>query len=424
MLKASKFTLVVSECDGKVALYHTRTGSLVWVSRSAYQRLGSPVSMQQAQLDPQLSGFLRRGFLVPAEADESAAFFAQYKRFLDMEAESVCVTAAVTLECNYRCRYCFEGDVLQCETSTASPDALCAFIEKAAGALANCRTISVKWFGGEPLLNFAYILSASERLLDFCERNGITLRTRVITNGALLTDEMIDQLKRFNLVSIQITLDGTKDIYCAYKGASYEDYDAVLGLIDRQCGNVLFNLRLNCYPANLSSLLALTDALYSKKHVRERVNLYLAHVESCNMETFDPDGYADAQLRFVEHLYALGWYAQVRNALIAQRSSPCDNLKPEGFIADFAGNLYACEGHIGNTRARIASFSDGVADIQTKKQAQLLAYEQSMAESCKSCAYFPLCFSGCPSHPRPGSGCAAFQKTVRGILEINARVPL
>jgi len=422
MLKASKFNLVVSENNGKVALYNARTGSLVRVSKAAYQRLNAPVSMHQAQFDSQLAGFLHRGFLVPADMDESAAFYAQYKRFLDIEAESVCVTAAVTLACNYRCLYCFEGDVLQHEASAASPDALCAFIEKAAGALTKCRTIAVKWFGGEPLLDFSYILAASERLLHFCNRNGTQLRTRIITNGALLTDEMIMQLKRSGLVSIQITLDGTKDTYCAYKGASAEDYDAVLALIDRQCSHVLFNLRLNCYPANLSSLIALTDELYSRSRVRDHVNLYLAPVESCAMETFDPEGYTDAHLRFVEHLYTLGWHSQVRNALIAQRSAPCDNLKPEGFIADFAGNLYACEGHIGSACARIASFDDAIADIQAKKQAQLRAYEQSLTEACKSCAYFPLCFSGCPSHPRSGSGCAAFQRMVRGILEINTRI--
>ncbi|MBQ7886588.1 MAG: radical SAM protein [Clostridia bacterium] len=422
MLKASKFNLVISENNGKTALYNTRTGSLIRVSKAAYERLSSPMQMHQAQQDARVMGFLRRGFLVPEAMDESAAFYAQYRRFLDMEAQTVGVTAAVTLGCNYRCRYCFESDVLQSEASAASPDALCAFIEKAAQALTDCQTISVKWFGGEPLLDFEYILSASERLLRYCEQNGIHLRTRIITNGALLTDAMLEKLKRFNLVSIQITLDGTKETYCTYKGASEQDYDAVFGLIDRQCGNVLFNLRLNCYPANLSSLIELTDELYSRPHVRDRVNLYLAPVQSCAMETFDPEDYADAHLRFVEHLYALGWHSQVRNALIAQRSSPCDNLKPEGFIADYAGNLYACEGHIGNACARIASFDDAMAYIQEQKQAQLRAYEQSLTQRCKSCAYFPMCFSGCPAHRRSGSGCAAFQKMVRGILEINARI--
>lgn len=417
MFKASKFNLVISQNNGKTVLYNTRTGSLIRVPTSVYERLSSP--MQQ---NDRAMGFLRRGFLVPEDMDESAAFYAQYQRFLDIEAETVSVTAAVTLSCNYRCRYCFESDVLQPETSSASPDVLCAFIEKAAGALTHCKTIAVKWFGGEPLLDFDYILTASERLLRYCQKNGIQLRTRLITNGALLTDAMIKQLLRFNLVSIQITLDGVKETYCTYKSASPQDYDAVLDLIDRQCGNVLFNLRLNCYPANLASLLELTDELHSRPHVRDRINLYLAPVESSAMETFDPEGYTDAHLRFVEHLYALGWHSQVRNALIAQRSSPCDNLKPEGFIADYAGNLYACESHIGNACARIASFGDAMADIQMKKQAQLHAYEQSLTEACKSCAYFPMCFSGCPAHRRPGSGCAAFQRMVRGILDINARV--
>lgn len=422
MLKASKFNLVAAQKDGKTALYNTRTGALVWISQAAYKLLDSPMQMHQAQQDARAMGLMRRGFLVPQAMDESAAFYAQYQRFLDIEAQAVSVTAAVTLACNYRCRYCFESDVLQPQATAASPDALCAFIEKAAQNLTDCKTISVKWFGGEPLLDFDYILTASERLLAFCKQNGIRLRTRIITNGALLTDAMIETLKRFGLVSIQITLDGTKETYCAYKGASPQDYDAVLHLIDRQCRNALFNLRLNCYPANVSSLIALTDELYSRPHVREHVNLYLAPVQSCAMETFDPEAYTHAHLRFVEHLYALSWHSQVRNALIAQRSSPCDNLKPEGFIADYAGNLYACESQIGNANARIASFDDDMAYIQKQKQAQLRAYEQSLTDACKSCAYFPMCFSGCPAHRRSGGACAAFQRLIRGILEINARI--
>lgn len=422
MLKASRFNLIVAECNEKICLYNTWSGALVWVSRQVYQCLNQAMPMHLVQQDPRIMGLMRRGFYVPGDKDESSAYFATYHRFLDIEPESVCVTAAVTLACNYRCRYCFENSVLARENPCNSPEELCAFIEKAARSLTICKTIMLTWFGGEPLLNFDYILTASRRLLSFCQENGILLRTRIITNGALLTEETLNQLKHFGLESIQITLDGTKETYCAYKGAAPEDYDSVISMIRRHCRDVQFNLRLNCYPANLESLMDLADTLYRIPQVRDHVALYLAPVESCDFETFPPQDYADAHIRFTEHLYHLGWNKQVRNAMVSRCSSPCDFLKPEGFVADYDGNLYGCESNIGKTQARIAVFGDDMIHIQAQKRTQLRAYDQSLTEHCKNCAFFPLCFSGCPMHRRASSQCAAFQKMVLGILEINSRI--
>lgn len=422
MLKASKFNLKVAEHNGKVCLYNTCSGALSWISHQAYQLLNQPVNDHQAQQDPRMQGLMRRGFCVPEDRDESAAYFAQYQRFLNIEPESVCVTVAVTLSCNYRCRYCFENDVLSWEVPKDSPEALCAFIEKAASSLSRCKTIMLTWFGGEPLLNFDYILTSSRWLFAFCQENGIRLRTRVITNGSLLTEEMLHNLKQFGLDMIHITLDGTKEIYCTYKGAAPEDYDSVISLISRHCTDTVFNLRLNCYPANLESLMELAESLYRIPQVREHVALYLAPVESDTVETFLPLDYANAHIRFTEHLYNLGWYSQVRNAMVSRRSSPCDLLKPEGFIADYAGNFYACENHIGRVSSRIATFHDDMAYIQAQKKTQLCAYDRSLTERCKNCAYFPLCFSGCPMYRRSDSQCATFQKMVLGILEINSRI--
>ena len=68
-------------------------------------------------------------------------------------------------------------------------------------------------FGGEPLLNLPVAYYLAERCHALCEERGITQHISVITNGLLLTPEVVDRLTPYGLQGVKVTLDGDRDTH-------------------------------------------------------------------------------------------------------------------------------------------------------------------------------------------------------------------
>ena len=421
-MKASKYVIEVAHTEGSGVLYHLRTNELLRVSEQAYASLKGLSETEQTTLDPYVRGFFRRGFCVPAEMDESARFFEQYLRFSEIGSEELSFTIAATTLCNYRCPYCFEEGARADTLTEHSCDAICDFMERMASQTEGIRSIHIKWFGGEPLLAYDGMLRISERILNFCTRHNLSLYTRIITNGSLLTDEMVSALLPFGLKSIQITMDGTCDDYCRNKGTTKENYETVLSLLDRLCEKVRFNIRLNVVSDNLSSLKDLATELYRNERIRNHVTLYPAQVESHAVPVLSATEYRTAHADFLQHLLSLGWHFQIKNALPERLNNACYGLDPQGYILDPLGNLYDCEMHIGTPSLRFATILEDRASLLAKKQAARKAFERSLSAKCLACAYFPLCFSGCPYKRREDEACLAFQGQVLDTLKLVAQI--
>ena len=68
-------------------------------------------------------------------------------------------------------------------------------------------------FGGEPLLNIPVIYDQAQRALAACQKRGVTLALGIITNGLLLTPDVVDRLLPYGLSGVKITLDGDRDTH-------------------------------------------------------------------------------------------------------------------------------------------------------------------------------------------------------------------
>jgi uncharacterized protein len=69
------------------------------------------------------------------------------------------------------------------------------------------------FFGGEPLLNLPVMYYLAERLSAAAAGRGVRMTSSIITNGLLLTPEVVDRMLRFGLKSVKITLDGDRDTH-------------------------------------------------------------------------------------------------------------------------------------------------------------------------------------------------------------------
>lgn len=124
----------------------------------------------------------------------------------------------LTDRCNLRCDYCYLPHVREDMTSKTGRAAIDATFRS---ALANgFKQVKLKYAGGEPLLRFPLIVELHRYAQSSAEEHGIVLEGVVLSNGTLLTAEMIETLKSLGL-RLMISLDGLgahHDMHRRYAG--------------------------------------------------------------------------------------------------------------------------------------------------------------------------------------------------------------
>lgn len=120
----------------------------------------------------------------------------------------------LTDRCNLRCSYCYlphvREDMLP-ETGRAAIDA--TFRSAIAN---NLKRVNLKYAGGEPLLRFPLIVELHQYAQSLSEKYGLDLEGVVLSNGTLLTAEIVETLKSLNL-RMMISLDGLGQYHDAHR---------------------------------------------------------------------------------------------------------------------------------------------------------------------------------------------------------------
>ncbi|WP_457753703.1 radical SAM protein [Thermococcus sp.] len=180
------------------------------------------------------------------------------------------LTLVMTYSCNLACPYCYEGDK-KAKGGLLTPekiDTILAFAKKHKVSGRDLK-ISVTFYGGEPLLNWKGCKYTLKELEKMKEDNVITdYFAGFITNGTLITEKVIDAINNYNISSMQITLDGPKDIHDKRRikingEGTFEEIIENIKLLKREVTNEKFHLglRINVDKTNYKRIPELLDFL-------------------------------------------------------------------------------------------------------------------------------------------------------------------
>ena len=120
-------------------------------------------------------------------------------------AQTLTAWLHITDRCNLRCAYCYlphQRVDMSAETGRAAIDATVR------SAVAHgYQAIKLKYAGGEPLLRFALIAELHKYALATTQRYGLKLDGVILSNGTLLTVDMVQAIQLLGL-RLMISLDG------------------------------------------------------------------------------------------------------------------------------------------------------------------------------------------------------------------------
>lgn len=107
----------------------------------------------------------------------------------------------LTLKCNQRCLHCYNQSGMESNLETDIPIDRWKELAREAGELGvfEC-TIS----GGEPLILGNSLFEIMDILAEY------DIRFRLITNGMLLTQDVLDKLKKYRFKWLQVSIDGSR----------------------------------------------------------------------------------------------------------------------------------------------------------------------------------------------------------------------
>ena len=256
---------VVVEHDGKHILFHTISWSLWVLSKEEYEDVLNNEEFKRLKI------VLDSSIDEDNVAKEVYLQRSQYDKEFDYKVINTFVIMTTTA-CNARCSYCYEEGLKPFGMSKKTADNIVKFIKEKKNPN---KEVMIRWFGGEPLLRTDII----DHITDGFIKEGVEFRSDMVTNGYLLTDEVAEKFDKWKVQKVQITIDGTNEVYKAVKNYIYDDEDpleTVIGNIKNLAkkADTEISIRVNISYDNIDNVPLLLEYLTKEFADYSSVSIY------------------------------------------------------------------------------------------------------------------------------------------------------
>jgi len=379
------------EKHGYILIYSTKKTSLALLPEDTFEEL------RQGKIPGEhKDSLVKLGILVESREEETKEMLSFHDE-INRLAPGLMVSIILNLECNFDCKYCYEGSLKSKKFMTReTADATIDYLKKRFKP--GSKKLLIHFYGGEPLLSPDLVRYFAEKLKPFVEEQGALFEFTLVSNGSLLTPELAEELTGLGLASVKITVDGPAEnhnYYRPYKSGR-ASFDAVVGNIKACCEKTRIKINGNYTEDNYQQFPLLLDHF-------EEVGLgpdNLASVEFYPVQKINNEfstGYCGGCESLNE-----AWLAPASMELredIMERGYPMGKLSPatcmmemeHGFTVHYDGTLYKCPAIIGHEKYAVGDVWSGMTD--GKDRYHLNNWRKN--EECLECEYLPLCFAGC-----------------------------
>lgn len=403
-----------------------------------------------------------QGFLVKSRDEERRALGA-YFTSLREDTSQMRVTVLTTLQCNFACDYCMQGDHgdhnrFAHKMSLDTARGVVRWVERQLDTVCP-EKFHLTFFGGEPLLNVPVIELIAEQCHALCEARGIPQTMMIITNGLLLTPEIVDRLVPFGLRGVKVTLDGdraTHDRMRPLRGGQ-GTFDRIVANVRRIAGKVRVTIGGNFDASSVDSYPALLDFLQQQEFADK-----LAKVEFKPIIRVDPSAvsapvpartaggiiplipvgdskplngacmtgagagagtasrgggacdschFADEKMHFLREETRRRGFPTSDGV----HMGPCEIHRRHAYTIGIDGSLYACPGFASEP-------TEAIGDIRSTPSASFPAYDRferlsPLKEECGDCSFIPVCGGGCSVAGRHERGDLYAASCHKGAME-------
>lgn len=399
MMKPSKFNIYLSiDNNDEFLIYNTFTDSRIIVTgrlKDIIEKDPVDENFFNEEDKGYIKDLLDLGILVHDDVDEDLELEYWFQRF-KFDSSHLTLTILTTYGCNLQCTYCYEKGINMIPPMNEST--CCNVILWCIRKLDSVRpqTLRIVFFGGEPLLNTKPIRMISEEMFYSCKKRNINLELLIITNGVLLSKDIVNHLRPLGLKGIKVTIDGDRwahDLRRKYKDGR-GTFDIIMKNLKQIKGIVPIIIGGNFDDVTKSSIPALLDRLVEDGFTEKDINSIsfkpaLSTTENvcddnkiCSFSSINLDDFI-----WMKREIEKRGFATRRDISIG----PCEATREHNYVIDPGGNLYKCAGFVGRKEFIIGDIWKDNSLIHTNTRFMTA----DLWHKCRGCKYIPICGGGC-----------------------------
>ena len=391
----SNYNILCRTEDGRILLYNLLYKQLIELNENELNDLYKGKIPYDSILGKAL---VEMKYVIPEHEVELEYFKFHYNES-HFNKEVLSLTILTTLACNFSCPYCYENKYGTYMNETTAKQV----INWASGLIDDIKALSINWFGGEPLLNRKAIRQISESMMVMCKEKSIDYKAGIITNGYLLTPEVVSFLEHLEIFDVQVTLDGAKPYHDKTKflKTGMGSYDRILSNLEHYCmtskSHNPLRIRINVSDENYESIEVLLDHI--PPVVKEHSSVYFRWIyptetsgwKDYSKERAGQDPYLGIY-SLLKMAYEKGYHidnrCETNNFCFCEADNPCYyTVDPKGYIY-LCTHDYKPEYSIGDVK--IGIYQDCMSRYYSFRNVSVL-YDSD----CIDCKALPICNGGC-----------------------------
>lgn len=407
--RGSYYNYKVIADDGSMLVMNMRTEAKIKIPKKYVSKISCVIDPNvKTQIDEKrVSKLLEEGFVVPDTLDESKLIEMKINELV-FGGETLDVTILPTLDCNFRCSYCFET-TNDYRMTLETEERVIKFFER---EIPHCKQLRLSWFGGEPLVCTEQVLRMTRRINDICKKNKVPMRGFISTNGYCLEVPVFRELVKNRITKFQICLDGPERFHNVSRPHSFND-DSYRKILENLI-NIKNNVGSGVYKIAIRCNVTPTVEPYMEEYIDElsryfkgdnRFSLIFQCVRNWGGEKVKEEQIVKSEQEVYMKLFLMAREKGVNSSeaiSFAPVVGVCQAAQRNGFMIDPKGNLRKCSLAMFNKDTKnvdqIGTIdSNGKKHINEEKLAKWIMGMSEHKEKCKKCFLFPYCMGGhCP----------------------------
>jgi len=394
-MKWSRFNVLFKSKEDFYFLYNSRINSFFKVDKPLYDLLSSfkdgTIDISEVGQDV-VNNMIQKKIIVNQNDDNSYISQMEYlKRKRSFCCNDLSLVIAPTLNCNFKCPYCYEHDLPTKKMNHTTQDKLIDFINLHKN---KTKKLSLYWHGGEPMLAFEEIKNILTKII---EKTDIPLTShQMVTNGYIFSKEICDFFKSTKLDYIQITVDGTKETHDKNRihKSGISTYNKIIENIDlilEEMPDCNVGVRVNIHNANKGDYPIIHEKL-TERWNGKNCTVYPAFVLShggCNVSCLS----SSEKSRFYIDLYHKYKMKNI-NFIPNLEVGSCSAIYENHYVIDPEGLLYKCWADFDIPERIIGNLETGINNWEYISE-YTLGTDKFKDEKCLKCNIFPICEGGC-----------------------------
>ncbi|MDD4296137.1 MAG: SPASM domain-containing protein [Ruminiclostridium sp.] len=342
-------------------------------------------------------------FYLPVNINEDKLLKERVQAF--KEVRELDLIFALTLDCNFRCVYCFQEHNKMVMTREIADKYLQYFNIK-------CKEddtgyLRIAYYGGEPLMQFDMLRYIHERI----DQNflGVKKDYLIITNGYLLTKEKVNYFNSYSdFLSVQVTIDGPSYVHDKRRPLKNGKgtFESIVENIVYCSEKINTTIRLNIDKKSLEHIKALFEELesynlnkinitFDPEYVSANTSSNLNYQINCIPENEDV---LKILKTFAETAHQYGYHCSNETSefpLGEPKYFYCNAFSGKHLVLAPEGDMYACLERIGDIGEKIGNINE--SPIFNNRYNDWCSHSVLLYEQCRECEINSFCGGGCGS---------------------------